>query len=279
MNLQEQAAQSDSVKCGSCSETGSSEVVAFCYNCKEFLCLDCTRSHKNMKTLQHHNYMSIEDLKCLKSPGGVEKPGFCREHPEKKVKLFCLTCQLLTYKDCALVKHKEHHYNFIDTVADNERKDLTAALDSLEVNLKTVTNKIIVATEERKRLHAQSELDVSKLKDSVEQAITRLTARKEALEEDIKRNFQATVQPIKVYEQSLRDIEEQMKECLRFGKDLVQQPSNHEILGMKLPVMLRVTELNASYQKYLHSQPLPQQPSHPTQNLKLPDNDMIKKLC
>ena len=78
-------------------------------------------------------------------------------------------------------------------MADNERKDLTAALDSLEVNLKTVTNKIIVATEERKRLHAQSELDVSKLKDSVEQAITRLTARKEALEEDIKRNFQATV--------------------------------------------------------------------------------------
>ena len=189
-----------------------------------------------MKTLQHHNYVSIEDLKSLKSPGGIEKPGFCREHSEKKVKLFCLTCQLLICKDCALVKHKEHHYNFIDTVADNERKDLTAVLDSLEVNLKTVTNKMVVATEERKRLHAQSELDVSKLRDSVEQAITRLTARKEALEADIQKNFQATVKPIKVYEQSLRDTEEQMKECLRIGKDLVQQPSN-EILGMKLPVM------------------------------------------
>ena len=184
-----------------------------------------------MKTLQHHNCVSIEDLKSLKSPGGIEKPRFCREHPEKKVKLFCLTCQLLICKDCALVKHKEHHYNFIDTVADNERKDLTTALDSLETTLKTV--KIVVATEERKRLHTQTELDVSRLRDSVEQAIAHLTARKEALETGIKKNFEAIVEPIKVYEQSLRDTEEQMKECLRFGKDLVQQSSNHEMLGMK----------------------------------------------
>ena len=279
VNLQEQATQSDDVKCGSCVETGSSEVTAFCYNCKEFLCLDCTKSHKNMKTLQHHNCVSIEDLKSLKSPGGIEKPGFCREHPEKKVKLFCLTCQLMICKDCALVKHKEHSYNFIDTVADNERKDLTAALDSLGTNLKTVKDKIVLATEERKRLHTQSELDVSRVRDSVEQAIAQLTARKEALEIEIKKNFQATVEPIKVYEQLLRDTEQQMKECLRFGKNLVQQSSNHEMLGMKLPVMLRVTELNNSYQKYLHNQSLPQQPSLQTQYLKLPDNNMIEKFC
>ena len=60
---------------------------------------------------------------------------------EKKVKLFCFTCQLLTCKDCTLVKHQDHYYNFINAVADNERKDLshlTVAVDSLEVNLKTV---------------------------------------------------------------------------------------------------------------------------------------------
>ena len=77
-----------------------------------------------------------------------------------------------------------------------ERKDLTAALDSLENNLKTVTDKIVVATEERKRLHTQSELDVSRVRDSVEQAIAQLTARKEALETEIKKNFQTTVEPI-----------------------------------------------------------------------------------
>ena len=50
------------------------------------------------------------------------------------------------------------------------------------------------------------------------------------------------------------------------------------MLGMKLPVMLRVTEQNNSYQKYLHNQSLPQQPSLQTQNLKLPDST-IEKFC
>ena len=279
VNLQEQVTQSDSIKCGSCLETSDSEVVAFCYNCKAFLCQICTRSHKNMKTLQHHNCVSVEELKSFKSPGNVEKPGFCKEHPEKKVKLFCLTCQLLICKDCALVKHKDHDYNFIDTVSDKERKDLNTALDSLEVNLKTVTNKIVVATEKKNRLQAQSELDVKKLRDCVEQAITCLTARKEALEADIKKNFQAAIEPIQDYEQSLKDIEEQMKQCVKFGKDLAQQPSNQELLAMKLPVMLRIAELNNNYKKYLQTQPLPQQPLLQPQSLKLPDFEVVKKFC
>ena len=85
VNLQEQATQSDDVKCGSCVETGSTEVTAFCYNCKEFLCLNCTRSHKNMKTLQHHNCVSIEDLKSLKSPGGIcRKAGILQRTSRKE---------------------------------------------------------------------------------------------------------------------------------------------------------------------------------------------------
>ena len=70
-----------------------------------------------------------------------------------------------------------------------------------------------------------------------------------------------------------------MKACLRFGKDLVQQPSNQEMLGMKLQVMLRIDELNSSYHKYLQNQPLLQQPLLHAKNLKLPDNDTIEKFC
>ena len=55
------------------------------------------------------------------------------------MKLFCFTRQLLTCKDCTLVKHKDHNYNFINAVANNERKDLTAEVDLIKVNLKTVT--------------------------------------------------------------------------------------------------------------------------------------------
>lgn len=281
VSLHEKVAQSDDVtlQCGSCLSASSCKVVAFCYNCNEFLCLDCMKSHKNMKTLQHHNCVSIEELNSLKASLSLDKPEFCSEHPVKKVKLFCLKCQLLICKDCALVKHKDHSYDFIDTVADNERKDLTAALDSLEVKLKTITSEMAVVSEQRNRLLTQSESDAAKLRDSIEQVITLLTARKEALDADIKRDYQAAVEPVEVYEKSLREREVQMKECLKFGKDLVEQPSNQEMLGLKLQVMLRITELNASYQEFLHDQSLAEKPSHHIRYLKLPDKDVIEQFC
>ena len=86
---------------------------------------------------EHHNCVSLEELKSLKSPSALEKPEFCRQHPEK-VKLFCLTCQVLICKDCA---HKNHSYNFIDTVSKDERNVLGKALESLSANLEAIKAK------------------------------------------------------------------------------------------------------------------------------------------
>ena len=65
VNLQEQVMQSDNIKCGSCFETDHSEVDAFCYKCKAFLCTICTKSHKNMRILLYHNCISVEELKSF----------------------------------------------------------------------------------------------------------------------------------------------------------------------------------------------------------------------
>ena len=53
VNLQEQATQSDNVKCGSCLDTNNSN------KCREHFCLDCTRSHKNMKTLYSTAHVQV----------------------------------------------------------------------------------------------------------------------------------------------------------------------------------------------------------------------------
>ena len=99
------------------------------------------------------------------------------------------------------------------------------------------------------------------------------------MDADIKRDYQTAVEPVEVYEQALKETEVQMRECLKFGKDLVEQPSNQEVLGMKLQVMLRITELNASYQKFLHDQSLLEKPSLQIRNLKLPDKDVVEQFC
>lgn len=38
----------------------------------------------------------------------TQRPRFCGIHKQEPVKLFCETCDLLTCRDCQLVRHKDH---------------------------------------------------------------------------------------------------------------------------------------------------------------------------
>ena len=70
-----------------------------------------------------------------------------------------------------------------------------------------------------------------------------------------------------------------MKQCLKFGKDLMQQPSNQEMLSMKLPMVLLIAELNTNYKRYLQTPPFSQQSLLQPQSLKLPDFEVVNKIC
>ena len=43
--------------------------------------------------------------------------------------------------------------------------------------------------------------------------------------------------PLQTYEDTLKLTEGCMQECLKFGQQLLQQPSDREVLGLKLQVM------------------------------------------
>lgn len=40
----------------------------------------------------------------------TQRPMFCDIHKQELLKLFCETCDVLTCRDCQLVKHKDHKY-------------------------------------------------------------------------------------------------------------------------------------------------------------------------
>lgn len=40
----------------------------------------------------------------------TQRPMFCDIHKQEPLKLFCETCDVLTCRDCQLVKHKDHKY-------------------------------------------------------------------------------------------------------------------------------------------------------------------------
>ena len=118
--------------CEQCAATAKS--LAFCRQCAEFICEDCTRSHAKMKVFAGHVVSSLEELK----KGGVKNiplknapPRKCPEH-DKKLKLFCFDCECLICRDCTIIDHVGHKFEFVSKCAPESRRTLRESLAPLQ---------------------------------------------------------------------------------------------------------------------------------------------------
>ena len=118
--------------CEQCATSGNA--VAFCRQCADFICENCVLSHKNLKVFTSHVVSSLEELK----KGGVKNiplknapPRKCAEH-EKKLKLFCFDCECLICRDCTIIDHVGHKFEFVSKCAPESRRTLRESLTPLQ---------------------------------------------------------------------------------------------------------------------------------------------------
>ncbi|NXF19196.1 TIF1A factor, partial [Rhodinocichla rosea] len=105
--------------CTSCED--NAEAHGFCVECVEWLCKTCIRAHQRVKFTKDHTVRQKEEV----SPEAVgvtsQRPVFCPYHKKEQLKLYCETCDKLTCRDCQLLEHKEHRYQFIEEAFQNQK--------------------------------------------------------------------------------------------------------------------------------------------------------------
>ena len=163
-----------------CEQCAGEKSVAFCRQCAEFICV---QSHKTLKVFAGHVVASLEDLK----KGGVkniplkEVPARkCAEH-DKTQKLFCFDCERLICRDCTIIEHKEHKFEFVKKCAPEGRRRLRESLAPLqEVRADMAGAEKRVVSEEAK-LERQREEVCGAIQQSFEQLKAVLERRKAEL--------------------------------------------------------------------------------------------------
>ena len=166
-----------------CEQCAGERSVAFCRQCAEFICGDCSRSHTKMKVFSGHVVASLEDLK----KGGVknillkESPAAaCADHGEPKI-LFCFDCERLICRDCTIIEHKEHKFEFVKKCAPEGRRRLCESLAPLqEVRADMAGAEKRVVSEEAK-VERQREEVCGAIQQSFEQLKAVLERRKAEL--------------------------------------------------------------------------------------------------
>ena len=166
-----------------CEQCAGEKSVAFCRQCAEFICAGCVQSHKTLKVFAGHVVASLEDLK----KGGVkniplkESPAAaCADHGEPMI-LFCFDCERLICRDCTIIEHKEHNFEFVKKCAPEDRRRLRESLAPLqEVRADMAGAEKRVVSEEAK-VERQREEVCGAIQQSFEQLKAVLERRKAEL--------------------------------------------------------------------------------------------------
>ncbi|XP_067248502.1 transcription intermediary factor 1-alpha isoform X1 [Chanodichthys erythropterus] len=129
--------------CMSCDD--NTEATGFCVECAEFLCVTCIDAHQRVKFTRDHTVRQITEMSSEAMGASTQKPVFCDIHRQEPLKLFCETCDRLTCRDCQLLKHKDHNYQFLEDAYKNHKEHLenmTCQLQEKKKAIEDVSNTI-----------------------------------------------------------------------------------------------------------------------------------------
>ena len=167
--------------CEQCATSG--KAVAFCRQCADFICENCVLIHKNLKAFASHVVSSLEELK----KGGVKNiplknapPKKCAEHEKKRFNCECLIC-----RDCTIIDHLGHKFEFVSKCAPESRRTLReslAPLQKVQADLAETEKRLV---SEEARVGRQEEEVCRSIRRSFEQLKAVLERREAELVEKV----------------------------------------------------------------------------------------------
>nr|XP_020457068.1 transcription intermediary factor 1-alpha-like isoform X2 [Monopterus albus] len=122
--------------CMSCDD--NTEATGYCVECVEFLCVTCIEAHQRVKFTRDHTIRQKEEMSPEAVVISTQRPVFCNIHKQEPLKLFCETCDRLTCRDCQLLKHKDHNYQFLEDAYRNHRQYLENMTQQLQEKRKAI---------------------------------------------------------------------------------------------------------------------------------------------
>ncbi|XP_026173624.1 E3 ubiquitin-protein ligase TRIM33 [Mastacembelus armatus] len=224
-------------QCSSCDASTSS---CWCLDCSEALCDDCVSAHRRVTVTRSHRLLNQPPA------GSVSAPPikFCRLHPSEPLKLFCFTCKQFTCRDCQLMAHMNHRYEFVTEASDRLKKHLEnraqpiraqrdtvkRSLRDMEARLEDIAQRESIMKEE---LQASYRELVQRLKQRMDQLMTEVQQVNHS-ERQLIHNKMAKLKQLQESQQSVTETAEKAKNT----NDLLSLLSYSELIESQMKEFL-----------------------------------------
>ena len=167
-----------------------------------------------------------------KAVRSLEPPRYCAHHCEEVLKLYCNTCQELICRDCSIVEHRDHKFDFSKGIRPKVQQDIEQAM------------KYVIAKQQEFQTHLAFIKDAEKTREEYSKALTKqvnqefdsfvaiLESRRKQLLEQEEKSRAADMKQIWAQKQSIEMTLANMASGLSYSERLCECPSDTDMLAM-----------------------------------------------
>ena len=191
-----------------------------------------------------HVVASLKDLKRggpKSIPSKEAPPTKCPDHNEQ-MKIFCFDCNCLICRDCTVIDHNGHNFNFLKKCAPESRKTLR---DSL-APLRKVQADIARAEKKLNATEAQVDTQKNEVCKSLEQSFDHLKALLDQRKVELVKKAIALAQEKKdalaAQRKGLQVAQAELQSLVEFVERNVENTSDQDLMGIRTQLQTKVEE-------------------------------------
>ena len=228
-----------------CEMCSGGKAVAFCHQCTDFICTECVTQHRKLRVFAGHSVAKLEDLKKGRGEDISLKEAplpKCPEHDDQIMAIFCFDCNYLICRDCTVVDHNGHNFNFLKKCATESRKLLRDSLTPLlkvQANITAADKKLLVTEThvdaQEKEICQMIKRSFGQLKALLEQRETELINKAVTLAQEKKDVLTAQ-------RKNLQLAETEIQSLVKFVEQNLENTSDQDLMSIRTQLQTKVEE-------------------------------------
>ena len=208
----------------SCGQCNSLNVVIFCSKCNDFLCCQCHEAHKRMVVFSEHrnSLLSLSQTK--------KKPKYkCFQHPKELIEVYCINCEEVVCRECALYSHQKHRFKPAEKAATEIKRNLSSSSTTLEARLKTFQcHAETIAKVEQHFTTYPGQLKAS-ITSTFDELIKALHQRKQTLLNEVDAKYNSFSKVLRAEKNTVEMTLSSLQAGIKFANQLNEDKTNLEV--------------------------------------------------
>ena len=214
------------LRCGGCSKKTPATKLNYCKECRQCLCEQCVKVHRNLRSTQNHHVVgrsqSLPSMDCDSLA--------CFRHPSKTNEAFCSDCASLCCVACLQKVHQDHNWCDVDEVSQTFRQKLDDDVETARRAASRCDNELQRLEDAEKMLSEHVLAVKNETSSQRDYLIDAINSEVAQLHDELAQAYDVTSQRLHQNEERIRKQKHILQCFEKFCQNVVETGTVHEVI-------------------------------------------------